>query len=294
MTVPELLLVDDDADTREEMADLIASLGLTCHSAPDVESALKFASRNPSIGIVVTDIHMPGSDGLSLIRMLKEQGSSLDLPEALVITGFPEIEKAVAALRLGAIDFLEKPVSRSVLRSALGHAINRWQRRQRAAASYRELDGTIKRLVSDMALLAQTSVADQPDPNDRTRRGDRRRSSVTSARNPADLKRLARARRIRERYFDPGLFADPTWEMLLELAISDLEDNKVTVTSLCAAASVPYATAYRRVTQMIDNGMLIRLPDSEDRRRVHIVMTPETREKLNRVLDELISSGLPV
>ena len=78
---------------------------------------------------------------------------------------------------------------------------------------------------------------------------------------------------MRNRYFDPGLFADPAWDMLLDLMAARLEGEHVSVSSLSIAASVPSTTALRWIRTMTDLGLFDRRADPSDGRRVYIQLT---------------------
>jgi hypothetical protein len=87
---------------------------------------------------------------------------------------------------------------------------------------------------------------------------------------PSEIRATIRLRRLRERFFDPELFADPAWDMLLDLAAARLEQVQVAVSSLCIAASVPPTTALRWIKAMSDQGLFVRCADPDDGRRIFI------------------------
>ena len=101
--------------------------------------------------------------------------------------------------------------------------------------------------------------------------------SAAAARVPLPDPRLVRQvianRQARGRFFDPALFGDPAWDMLLDLTAAQGEGVQVSVTSLCIAAGVPATTALRWLTQMVESGIFVRLPDPADKRRAFIAMS---------------------
>ena len=99
--------------------------------------------------------------------------------------------------------------------------------------------------------------------------------------NAATLRDTIKLRRLRERFFDAELFADPAWDILLDLKAATQEGQKVSVSSLCIAAAVPPTTALRWITAMTENGMLVRQQDPDDARRVFIGLSDETNTKLD-------------
>ncbi len=88
----------------------------------------------------------------------------------------------------------------------------------------------------------------------------------------AHVRAVIRRRRLRERFFDAELFADPAWDMLLDLYAAQLEGRNVSVSSLCIAAAVPATTALRWVKAMTDGGWLVRTADPMDGRRIFIAL----------------------
>lgn len=82
-----------------------------------------------------------------------------------------------------------------------------------------------------------------------------------------------RARRLREGLFPEGIFADPAWDMLLDLFACKLEGKKVGVTSACSAARVPSTTALRCLDRLEECGLVERRPDPSDCRRIYVELT---------------------
>jgi hypothetical protein len=91
--------------------------------------------------------------------------------------------------------------------------------------------------------------------------------------DPQMVRQIIANRQARARFFDPDLFGDPAWDMLLDLTAAHCEGARVSVTSLCIAAGVPATTALRWLTQMVESGIFVRVPDPADRRRAFIVMS---------------------
>lgn len=98
---------------------------------------------------------------------------------------------------------------------------------------------------------------------------------------------VIRQRRLRERYFDAELFADPAWDILLDLTAARAEGRRVSVTSLCIAAAVPATTALRWIAQMTESGLLVREQDPEDKRRAFVALSEPAADAMARYFDEL-------
>jgi hypothetical protein len=105
--------------------------------------------------------------------------------------------------------------------------------------------------------------------------------------DPRLVQQIIRQRRLRDRYFDSELFADPAWDILLDLTAARAEHRRVSVTSLCIAAAVPATTALRWIAQMTETGILVRQHDEEDKRRAFIALSDKAADAMARYFDEL-------
>ncbi len=108
---------------------------------------------------------------------------------------------------------------------------------------------------------------------------------VTAARIRAHIK----ARRLRERFLPADLFADPAWDMLLDLAAARKEGTRVSVSSLCIAGNVPTTTALRWIKTLIDRGLVARTADPDDARRSFIDLSPGIVPALEACLDAVLN-----
>ena len=115
MTQPErVLIVEDDAATRDGLAELVRTWGFATEAAANGEEALKLVtSFRPSI--VVTDMVMPRMNGMQLLKALKDEGEQLKI---IMLTAQGSVETAVEALKDGAEDYLTKPVDPQKLQPA--------------------------------------------------------------------------------------------------------------------------------------------------------------------------------
>lgn len=109
--------------------------------------------------------------------------------------------------------------------------------------------------------------------------------------DPRLVRRIIRQRQLRARFFDGDLFADPAWDMLLDLTAARAEHVRVSVTSLCIASGVPPTTALRWINQMIEAGLFERIEDDTDRRRAFIALTDRAADAMARYFAELGASA---
>ncbi|HEX8256454.1 MAG TPA: winged helix DNA-binding protein [Allosphingosinicella sp.] len=106
------------------------------------------------------------------------------------------------------------------------------------------------------------------------------RSELTAGR----VRAIIRGRRLRDQFFRPDFFADPAWDMLLDLMAARLEKQRVAVSSLCIAAAVPPTTALRWIKTLTDQGLFVRQADPQDGRRVYIELSDEAAAALEAYL----------
>lgn len=118
---PIVFIVDDDDGIRHSLSVLIESVGLRtrCFASP---TEFLGAFNRDSVGCLIADVRMPQISGLTLQRALKDRG--FDIP-VIFVTGHGDVPMAVAALKEGAVDFLEKPIRQQSLLDSIQLAINR-------------------------------------------------------------------------------------------------------------------------------------------------------------------------
>ena len=151
-----------------------------------------------------------------------------------------------------------------------------------AARRLKQLSDEVGRIAATLARLstgpeASAKAVERPvDPA-----GDIPAASGETVRN------VIRARRLRARFFDEELFADPAWDMLLDLLQAEIAQHRVPVSSLCIAAAVPATTALRWIKTMTDNGLFRRRADPHDGRRVFIELSPDASLAMRRYFAEV-------
>jgi DNA-binding MarR family transcriptional regulator len=101
------------------------------------------------------------------------------------------------------------------------------------------------------------------------------------------VRAVIRARRLRTRYFAGDLFADPAWDMLLDLLQAEIAQLRVPVSSLCIAAAVPATTALRWLKTMVQEGLFVRRADPHDGRRVFVELAPDASRALRSYFAEV-------
>lgn len=114
-------LVDDDEDVRRALAFMLGTAGMTVRL---YDSALALLEKFDAVqsGSIVSDVRMPGMNGIQLLQRLKERGNRLPV---IIMTGHADVALAVEAMKAGAADFIEKPFSDDALLDAISAALKR-------------------------------------------------------------------------------------------------------------------------------------------------------------------------
>lgn len=109
------------------------------------------------------------------------------------------------------------------------------------------------------------------------------------------VRRVIRQRELRARFIAGDLFADPAWDMLLDLTAARVEGKRVSVTSLCIASRVPPTTALRWIGQLVEAGLFVRVCDDSDRRRAFIELSDRAVSAMARYFSEIaLTAPVPV
>lgn len=139
------------------------------------------------------------------------------------------------------------------------------------------LSDEVGRIAGTLARLSAETVSDGPD-------------DIDVVIDPNVVMSVIRARRMRAYFLNGDLFADPAWDMLLELFHAELSHRRLSVKHLSAAASVPATTALRWLTTLVDEGLCSRRDDPMDGRRVYVELTPKAGQALRRYFAKLNST----
>jgi two-component system, OmpR family, response regulator len=107
----KVLIVDDEEDFLEIMAERMKSRGMEVFTSTSAEEALGMID-NQQFDAIVLDFMMPGMDGIQTLKVIKEKKPELQI---ILLTGHATVQKGVEAMKLGAMDFLEKPADLEIL-----------------------------------------------------------------------------------------------------------------------------------------------------------------------------------
>jgi two-component system response regulator FixJ len=152
-------VIDDDEALRESLAFLLGTAHLTVRT---YESATLFLNglKQAEPGCIITDVRMPGISGVELLRRLKSLKAGFPV---IVITGHGDVPLAVEAMKLGAVDFLEKPFEDDALLAAVQSALGRREHDAKRAAEKAETGERIASLSARERQVLEGLVAGHPN-----------------------------------------------------------------------------------------------------------------------------------
>ena len=283
---------------RAEMAEDAAAAGLRVAQTSDLERLVSDAAA-PGLGDVVL-VDCPVIDGLELAALSRLDIRAAQSGSQLVVsTSIGSLDDVYGCLDQSEAQILVTP-SRAERVIAMGRVLARTGNRVRELGEEDRL--TLLRLTEQVtniaARLEQLSTGGpageggEAGPAKLDEGTDRLvRTARPPLPDPRLVRKIIRQRQLRARFFEGDLFADPAWDMLLDLTAARVEHVRVSVTSLCIASGVPPTTALRWIGQMTDAGLLQRVDDETDRRRAFITLTDKAADAMARYFAELGSSA---
>jgi len=164
-----ILIVDDDDTVRLSYRRSLEAANCNVEATTNGKSALEALARN-RFDVVLLDLRMPGMDGLSVLKAIK---GTWPKSEVVVITGYPTVESAKEAVRLGAYDYLAKPVGPAeVIEAASGAmAQKKWALRKDLAGTDADAATCRMETQSELARLSERGCRSQSDERNQ-RRGE--------------------------------------------------------------------------------------------------------------------------
>ncbi len=323
----QILLVSDDPQLRALYTHAIELLGGRCTSLPMDTSDEQLTERLNVAAVVIQITKWDDAQPGALARVERFCETS-NLP-MLVRTDLDLLDSTLAAVEYPHVEHL---LSDSVaeLFVSLEHRTQRSisslfaDRDEIDLADLKKISADVERIAralvklsgpdqsdSDRDLIGNpfherdedTKLADPPvsfkpmrppTPQTKEADGETDNQAVSLSRpiSADEVRGLIKARRLRDQYFDSELFADPAWDMLLDLMAARLEGTKVAVSSLCIAASVPPTTALRWIKTMTEEQIFLRKADEQDGRRIFIELSDEATAGMVGFFAMIRRSGL--
>ncbi|MDF7776320.1 hypothetical protein P1X14_13780 [Sphingomonas sp. AOB5] len=164
------------------------------------------------------------------------------------------------------------------------------------AARLRRLNDEVARIADTLARLTreEEEVSRRGGVRDRGNEYRGPDSADQTDASAQEIRATIRSRRLRAQYFDSELFADPAWDMLLDLYAAELEKRQVSVSSLCIAAAVPPTTALRWIGTLHDAGLFERHADPSDRRRAYVGLSAKGMAGMRGYIAAVKRQGLAI
>jgi DNA-binding response OmpR family regulator/DNA-binding MarR family transcriptional regulator len=290
----EVLLLDDDPAMLVFLEGVLSHAGYICHIQTDPQTALSQVASRQEIGLVLSDVYMPGLTGLQFINRLHGLRLGRPAPPVLLLTARPSIESAIDALRLGAEDFLLKPVRPAKLVEAVAHALSR-SRTERAVGTTRspQIDELVRQAeelagrLRNLADARDLEPLDTPAPAARQVKGGPAvdwQAVAEPAALLSVLDTIEQLRRLRDLYAHHSL-DDLEWDLLLELLRAERLQQRMSVSALTKVTSgASTTTSLRRINQLVARGYLVRIPDASDARRDFVSLTSKSNDLLTEYL----------
>ena len=284
------LLFGADSDALRRTSDLFDAAGVRLAGQGALSDAVDRLDAQIAIGLVWIECDDAG--GMPSDALLDRLARLADAGEASVVASAPTsmIDLLAARLDQGPAQILINPDDFQRA-GALSLALAEVGRPARVSDVGRDNAVRLRQLSDEMgriaATLARLSTPEEVGPS-----ALRLIEPATEA-PPLSVdvvRSVIRARRLRARFFAEELFADPAWDMLLDLLQAELAQHRVPVSSLCIAAAVPATTALRWIKSMTDAGLFWRRADPHDGRRVFIELSPGASEGMRRYFGE-VSAG---
>jgi ActR/RegA family two-component response regulator len=272
-----LLLFGDSEAALERARRTVELAGGSVAAAHPIEGALERLSAQIHADAVVVEVDGPAPGLEALLSALdlraaqRRHGSVVIAPEGLIDTvaaGTPHRD----------VHHLCRP---SEFERVAAVALASTRRQPRLHDGKEDIHAVLRQISDEVARIAGTLAALAEEEAPEGAEGDPAAGGRDGPTVDAALIRsIIRARRLRDRYFKGGLFADPAWDMMLDLMAARLERHRVAVSSLCIAAAVPPTTALRWIKTLTDRGIFVRCADPADGRRVYIELSDEAARAL--------------
>ena len=295
---PSLSIFANSAASRQELREDAEAAGFEVREAASLARLLE---EDPAAlaEVVIVDCPQVSERGADALVQLDERASRLG-SQLVLSTSLGSLDQVFAACHRSEPQILVNS-SRAGRVIVLGMI-----RADRGGSSVRELsDGdrlTLLRLSEQVGMLAERidrfgdraparmleGGGDDPAVAPTTQGTAQRASAEPPALpDPRLVRRIIAHRQARAKFLDSELFADPAWDMLLDLTAAKGEQARVSVTSLCIAANVPTTTALRWITQLTKAGLIERIEDEADRRRAFIALSDAAAEAMARYFTAL-------
>lgn len=272
-----LIFADADAGRAAALA-AAESVGARVIGHETIDAALERLSRQAAVDSVL--IELDGNTGPMRDRLLgwannaardRTSGAVIVLPQAQIDAVMSLVDEPNVILLCDPTPE-ERAAALSFSLAERRHKLHD-QSFEADAERLRRLSEDVARIATTLAELSASARTVDYAPQRPRSIGDHKIDAVM-------VRGLIRVRRLREQFFPKDLFADPAWDMLLDLMAARLEQTRVAVSSLCIAAAVPPTTALRWIRTLTEHGLFLRKADPEDGRRIFVELSDAAADAL--------------
>jgi FixJ family two-component response regulator len=276
----KILVVDDDETAVEELLFALSAAGFDAVGAYSAAQGFKSFLRDDRIAVVVSDIRMPGQDGIGFLQKVRRCGDRGAACGLILMTGSPEVANAIAAIDLRVEKYLPKPFEPDEALAAVAAAVSTY-RKAIGSANTRDVAVSTLRALLD----AQSSAGVFPRIVEDTINSAG--SEALDQQRTATLKSMLYSQKLRSDLLPQDIFGDPAWFILLELALIERSGKRTSVSGLTMTAHTSRTTALRRIQDMVEADLIVRHEDPHDQRRSYVALSQNAHGRLNQLLDRI-------
>jgi len=301
-----ILLVDDDRQALSELSEILGPYGHRLLTAASGAQALRQIDHDGSIAIVVSDIAMPDMGGFELARSLERRLQGSDSLQLIFCSGLSGSQIVLDALRHNAVDFVGKPVDKTVLLGAVNRAARRIATARRRHENLQEMIGQFRAMENLSRRIAGTAMkldrmgppegdAGLPEPAsidaELGQAGETPPLSVGNTWLSTKIEMWIRVYGLVDGHFAKHGVEVDSWPIILEVMRAAVRRQGVPVTNLTISSSMPQTTALRRIDRLLKVGFLAKRDDPTDRRRSILVLTELGERFAKEIVEKLAAAG---
>jgi DNA-binding MarR family transcriptional regulator len=286
-----VILILADSDYTASLAEeAVTAAGGRAGAAHPIEGAVEWLETRPRCDVAIVEVEEDRGEPFDLLIAQLNRAAEEGRYRSIVSVPVELIDAAAAQAVHDGVQLLcaARPMDRAAaLALALSAASGAGAVHEPGRAQLRRLSEDAARIAAQLALLADAPREEH--------RGPVPVAGQAGAIHPPEastIRALIKARRMRDQYFTAELFADPAWDILLDLMAARSEGVSVAVSSLCIAAAVPPTTALRWIRMMTEEKLILRAADPHDRRRIHIKLSDEAAASLSAYFAAVAKSGV--
>jgi hypothetical protein len=275
-SAPTVLIFADSPEASAFALERVAATGGRIAATLPVDQAADRLDRQIAVDLVIVDVVTDHGGELDRLFDRIETGAAAGRFAAIVMIAPDLIDIASARIGHDAVSLLAER-DEAAFDMAIAERL-RASEPQLRDKSEAERGLPIQHILDEMARFVRDPDM-VPSPDEDPLEPPRDIDDATPV-EAALIRDMIRARRLRDELFGPGLFADPAWDILLDLTAARIEGRSVAVSSLCIAAAVPATTALRWIKQLTETGLLRRVADPDDGRRIFIELSDAAARRM--------------